>query len=261
MLQTTPKLRRVAKTFVAEVQGIDLKHQRDDETMRWIERTLAENGVLIFPNQKLEAVDVGDIGKRLGTIEAHIFGQYRHEEVPEVSYVTNRTRENEVDPFGVTRASLWHSDEPYKPQLAKLTMLHALEVQKEKGGTWFTDVQGAYDALPADLKKTCDGLTSSFKVKQGFASQHKTSYKHPVTGRVGILLSPQHQIGFTGMENDDGIKLMEKLLAHATQDDFTYYHKWKVGDVVMWDNIGTLHRNAADGNPEERRVFLRTIVH
>ena len=260
-MNTTPSIHKVAETFVVEVRGIDLATQRDPETIAWIEKTLAENGVLVFHNQKLSAEDIGDIGKKFGHIEAHIFDQYRHEAVPEVSYVTNRTRENEIDMYGVSRASMWHVDEPYKTYLAKLTMLHALEVPKVKGGTWFADSQGAYDALDPKMKARVDGLISSFSVKTGHKSQHPTAYVHPVTKRRGIFVSPQHQIGFVGMENDDGIALMNELVDHATQSKFSYYHQWKVGDVLIWDDISTLHRNAADSDPNERRIFLRTIVH
>lgn len=261
MLSTLPSTRRVAETFVAEVEGIDLAAQRDAETIGWLERAVAEHGVVILRRQSLAAEDIADIGKRLGRIEAHVFGQYRHEKVAEVSYVTNRNAQNEIDPFGVSRASMWHVDEPYKAQPSKLTMLHALEVPAMKGGTWFADAQGAYDGLDPAFRAEVDGLVSSFKVRVGFASQHPTAFIHPLTGRRGIFVSPQHQIGFVGMENADGIALMNRIVEHATQPRYTYYHQWQVGDVLMWDGIGTLHRNAADGDPRERRVFLRTIVH
>lgn len=261
MISTLPITRRVAETFVAEVAGLDLAEQRDAETLTWLERAVAENGVVILRDQKLAAEDIADIGGRMGEIEAHVFGQYRHEKVAEVSYVTNRNAKNEIDPFGVSRASMWHVDEPYKARPSKFTMLHALEVPTVKGGTWFADVQGAYDGLDANLRADVDGLMSSFKVRAGFASQHPTAYAHPLTGRRSIFVSPQHQIGFVGMENAEGIAFMNRLVEHATQPKYTYYHQWRVGDVLIWDGVGTLHRNAADGDPRERRVFLRTIVH
>lgn len=261
MAELKPAVRPVARTFVVEIDGIDLARDRDEDTIGWIEQAVAEHGVVIFRDQKLSAADVGDIGHRLGRIEKHIFEQYRHEDVEEVSYVTNRTREGEIDEYGVRRASLWHIDEPYKLYLAKLTMLHALEVPKVKGGTWYADAQAAYDALPPDMKARADTLVSHFKVPQGFESEHPTVAVHPRTGRRGLFLSPQHQIGFVGMTGEAGLKLMQELIDFATQDDFTYYHQWRVGDVVMWDDVSTFHRNAVDSDPAERRVFLRTIVH
>ena len=64
-----------------------------------------------------------------------------------------------------------------------------------------------------------------------------------------------------GMAQDEGVRLIEELRDHATQDRFVYYHAWRVGDVVMWDEIATMHRGAGDSRPEERRIMLRTIVH
>ena len=253
--------RPVAKTFVVEIEGIDLATQKDDKTIEYVMSQVNEHGVVVLHNQHLSAQDIAEIGRKMGKIEKHLFNQYVHEEVDEVSYVTNRTREGEIDEFGVTRASLWHVDEPYKENLPKFTMLHALEVPSVKGGTEFADAQGAYDALPEEMKERLKGLDSVFKVRQGFESEHPAVAIHPVTGRPGIFISPQHQVGFTGMVDEGGMELMNELLAHATQEQFTYYHHWKVGDVVIWDDIGTLHRNPADSDPKERRVFLRTIVH
>ena len=85
--------------------------------------------------------------------------------------------------------------------------------------------------------------------------------KHPRTGRSVLFVNPTHTHGFEGMADDEAVRLIEELRDHATQERFVYYHAWRVGDVLMWDEIATMHRGAADARPEERRVMLRTIVH
>jgi alpha-ketoglutarate-dependent taurine dioxygenase len=85
--------------------------------------------------------------------------------------------------------------------------------------------------------------------------------RHPVTGRTILFVIPMHTHGFEGMRREDAWPLIEELAAHATQDRFVYYHRWCVGDVLMWDERATMHRGAGDYRPDERRIMLRTIVY
>jgi taurine dioxygenase len=158
-------------------------------------------------------------------------------------------------------------------------MLHSLEIPSEKGGTMFADMRAAYDALPDQQKKRLDGLTAVHGDATGPAgyrrgrkgtdptheageneSRHPAIRVHPVSGRRVLFVNPMHTVGFEGMDEAQAVRLIEELAAHATQEPFVYYHQWKVGDVVMWDEASTMHRNAGDYKPTDRRVFMRTIV-
>ena len=85
--------------------------------------------------------------------------------------------------------------------------------------------------------------------------------RHPVSGRPILFVNPMHTHGFVGMKREEGWSLIEELAEHATQERFVYYHRWRVGDVLMWDERATMHRGAGDYRPEERRIMLRTIVY
>jgi len=74
-------------------------------------------------------------------------------------------------------------------------------------------------------------------------------------------VNPMHTMGFEGVPEDEATRLIEELAAHSIRDEFVYYHQWKKGDVVMWDETSTMHKNAGDYDPSEPRVFLRTIVY
>ena len=160
-------------------------------------------------------------------------------------------------------------------------MLHALEVPSTKGGTMFADMCAAYDALPAAMKERLAGLTGLHGRTDGPAGarlydpdeeMRRTDKKydeqrrpavvpHPVTGRPILFVNPMHVHGFDGMSRDESWPLIEELAAHATQERFTYYHSWRVGDLLIWDERATMHRGAGDYHPEERRIMLRTIVY
>lgn len=276
----SPQLRPLGEMLGTEAVGVDLS-ALDDPTFAWIERAFAENPVLVFRDQHLSARDIAAFGNRLGRPRQHSLIKYRHAEYPEVSWLTNVEEDGTVDWYGVKRASDWHTDSTYEPELPLLAMLHALEVPSSKGGTVFADMGAAYDALSPAMKEKLAGLTGLHGHSDGpvgvrlyapeeqdtlsgkkFAEQARPAViAHPVTGRPILFINPMHVHGFVGMERAEAWELIEELARHATQDRFVYYHSWRVGDLVMWDERATMHRGAGDYRPEERRVMLRTIVY
>ena len=180
---------------------------------------------------------------------------------------------------GVKRATAWHTDSTFEDALPLLAMLHAKEVPSEKGGTMFADMRAAWDALPEARKRLLSGLTGLHGRTSGPAGERlygddkgatdKTYAevrwpavtRHPVTGRSILFVNPMHTHGFVGMERAEAWRLIEELGAHATQDRLVYYHRWRVGDLLMWDERATMHRGAGDYRPDERRIMLRTIVY
>ncbi len=277
---TAPSLRPLGEALGTEALGIDLARDTDEAALAWIEGAFAEHPVLVFRNQGLDAHQLAAFGARFGEPQIHILEQYRHPDEPRVSYITNVAKDGGVDRFGVKRASSWHTDETYEPKLPRLAILHALEVPADKGGTLFADMRAAYDALPDAMKQRLAGLTALHGYTDGPDSVrlygedyvrnkapkrpevgHPAVRRHPVTGRAVLFVNPTHTHGFAGMAEAEAIALIEELRDHATQPRFTYYHSWRVGDVLMWDETATMHRGAGDARPEARRVMLRTIVH
>ncbi len=275
---TEPQLHRLGAALGAEVLGVDLS-KLDDNTFAWIARAFADHPVLVFRDQQLRAGDIAEFGRRFGTPRKHALVKYRHPEHPEVSWLTNVEQDGRVDWYGVKRATDWHTDSTYEEELPLLAMLHALEVPSTKGGTMFADMRAAYDALPEEIKQRLAGLVGLHGRSSGPAGERlygddkgatEKQYDelprpavihHPVTGRPILFVNPMHTHGFKGMGREEAWQLIEELAAHATQDRFTYYHSWQVGDLLIWDERATMHRGAGDYHPEERRIMLRTIVY
>jgi taurine dioxygenase len=274
----TPELRPLGKALGTEAIGIDLA-ALDDTAFAWIQMAFAEHPVLVFRNQRLAAADIAAFGRRFGTPRKHALVKYRHPDYPEVSWLTNVEEDGKIDWYGVKRATDWHTDSTYEPELPLLAMLHALEVPSRKGGTMFADMRAAYEALSDDMKERLGGLVGLHGRSSGPAGERlygddkgvtEKKYdelprpaviNHPVTGRPILFVNPMHTHGFAGMARDEAWPLIEELAAHATQERFTYYHSWQVGDLLIWDERATMHRGAGDYHPEERRVMLRTIVY
>ncbi len=277
-----PTLVPLEAAFGAEVTGFDLSHAGalSETAITWIENALAEYAVLVFRDQTLSAVEMDRFARCFGTPQQHVLQKYRHPEIPEISFVTNVEADGSVDHFGVRRATKWHTDATYETKLPRLAMLHALQVPTSGGGTYFADMRAAWDALEAPRQAQLRPLTGLHRFNVGpaggaaiYAGQrgaeaeafedqhHPTMIAHPQSGRSILFTNPSHTHGFESMDRDAGWALVEALADHATQPQFTYLHRWRPGDLVMWDELATIHRGAGDANPQEPRVLMRSIVY
>ena len=274
-----PQLRLLGERLGTEALGINLANPLDEATFGWISTAFAEHPVLVFRDQTLGAVELAAFGRRFGPPRIHALVKYRHAECPEVSWLTNVEEDGKVDWYGVKRATEWHTDSTYEDDPPILAILHAKEVPSEKGGTMFADMREAYDALPDGMKQRLSHLQGLHSRSTGPAGERlygddkgvtekrypdvmrPAVIQHPITGRPILFVNPMHTHGFVGMPQAEAWPLIEELAAHATQERFVYYHRWRAGDVLMWDERATMHRGAGDHRPDEHRVMLRTIVY
>ena len=274
-----PQLRPLGEALGTEMIGVDLSRPLDEATFGWLAKAFAEHPVLVFREQNLGAAELAAFGRRFGIPRKHALVKYRHPDHQEVSWLTNVEPGGKIDWYGVKRATDWHTDSTYEPELPLLAILHAKEVPAEKGGTMFADMRAAYDALSPRMKKRLANLTGLHGRSSGPAGERlygeekgetenvytelprPAVVRHPVTDREILFVNPMHTHGFAGMRQQEAWPLIEELAAHSTQERVVYYHRWRVGDVLMWDERATMHRGAGDYRPDERRIMLRTIVY
>jgi alpha-ketoglutarate-dependent 2,4-dichlorophenoxyacetate dioxygenase len=251
----------------AEATGIDIAKPLTDSERREIEAGMDRFGVLVFRGQPLDqdqqiryAQSFGplDLGFRKVRGGPH---RFKHAELADISNVT-------VDGEVAARAhakivgnlanQLWHSDSSFQHPRAKYSMLSAVVVPAEGGETEFADLRAAYDALTPLQRKRVEGLVAvhdSLHSRFMLGDTHYTEEQRaaipparwplvqtdPRSGRK-ILFVGVHAREVEGMTIAEGRMLLMDLLEHATQRQFVYQHRWKVGDLVMWDNTATLHR-------------------
>jgi len=278
-MTNAPQLRPLGDALGAEAIGVDLSKPLDEATFTWVARAFAENPVLVFRDQDLGAAELSAFGRRFGTPRKHALVKYRHAGHEDVSWLTNVEEDGKVDWYGVKRATDWHTDSTFEDHLPLLAILHAKQVPASKGGTMFADMTAAYDALPEARKQQLESLTGLHSRSTGPAGERlygddkgvtEKKYtevewpavtRHPVTDRQILFVNPMHTHGFAGMTRDEAWPLIEELAAHATQERFVYYHQWRVGDLLMWDERATMHRGAGDYRPDEPRVMLLSLIH
>jgi alpha-ketoglutarate-dependent taurine dioxygenase len=174
--------------------------------------------------------------------------------------------------------AVWHADMTYVEVPPKAAVLHALEVPAAGGGdTWFADMFAACAALPDALGKAAEGkiavhdasrnsaglLRRGYRevtdVRETVGARHPLIRTEPGTGRKSLFLGRRPNAYVVGMELAESEALLDALWAHAAEPRFAMRHRWQVGDVLMWSNLGVLHRRDPF-DPNARRVMHRTQI-
>lgn len=275
----------VNDTFVAEVCDVDLASP-SAETLEEIKRAFWKYGVLVFPDQKLSQEEHVAFAKTFGpmdhsVIKAAVADQKLRirEDIADVSNLgannqvleeSNRLRRLQLG------NRLWHTDSSFKFIPALASLLYAREIPPVGGQTAFADLRAAYDALSDDQKARLEGLVAEHSLVYSRERMGYTDWEEgerravsavpqtmvrtvPQTGRKNLFVA-SHAGYIMGMADGEARALIDEMLAHATQPQFTYTHRWRVGDVVMWDNRCTLHRGLPFDDLRFRRDMQRATV-
>ena len=254
----------------AEITGVDLSRPLSGVARDRIYTALLNQQFLVFPAQSLSREAQYALTAQFGEIEAH--GGGRPGKRQDIAHVTANLDAdgNPSDRFAKGANYRWHTDKPYYATPPALTTLHAVELPPEGGDTEFANTRLAYDALDEATKRQIAGLRVVFQWEAGrrpgyYANElppvdHPLVRTHPDTGKPALYLG-NHALRVLGMDAAEGAALLDMLLAHATQPRFTYAHRWRPGDLVMWDNRCTLHRAVANyAMNRYRRVMHRNVV-
>ncbi len=270
----------------ARIDGIDLRQPVPEGDFRHILRALGEHGVLCFPGQQIETGALARFGRMFGELEINVANQFHEPGFPEVMVLSNMTEDGK--PVGLGDAGQgWHTDMSYSREIALANILHAIKVPmrdgRPLGDTEFRNMHLAYEDLPADIKRGLSGRTAThdfakfwdmMRSRPGSQRAPLTPQQrakkppvsqpifrtHPITGRTILYCNPGYAVRIDGMPEAESAGLLAFLFAHQEQEKFFHAHKWAEGDVLMWDNIGTVHNAVPDYRPDEPRYMRRVQV-
>ncbi|MDD7812900.1 TauD/TfdA family dioxygenase [Mycobacterium sp. CSUR Q5927] len=269
-------INKLTSSVGAEVVGVDPQRLVDDDQLASaVLDALEDNGVLVFRDLQLKPRDQVGFCGRLGSVD---FSSDGHHEVAGIYPITLNTAKNSAASY--LRATFdWHIDgcTPTGDECPqKATVLSAVQVAERGGETEFASSYAAYDVLTDDEKQRFGSLrvVHSLEASQRRVTPDPTpeelakwrarpTHEHPLvwthrTGRKSLVLGASTDY-VVGMDLDEGRALLAELLDRATVPAKVYRHKWSVGDTVIWDNRGVLHR-AAPYAPDSPREMLRTTV-
>lgn len=271
--------------FAAEIGDIDLSQDLSAEDIEAIKQAFWDFAVLIFPQQDLTQDQHLDFARHFGPLETTI-GVYRTDTQlrlrQEIADVSNLNANDEL--WGADSRlrmfqlgnRMWHTDSSFKYVPARASLLYAREIAPVGGHTQFADQRAAYDALPQDMKDRLEGLVAEHSVFHSRARLGFTNFNEeeranlPPVPQVLVRTLPEnerkslyvasHAGRIFGMPDDEGRALIDQLLEHATQRQFVYTHRWRQGDLVIWDDRCTLHRGTEFDDLRWRRDMQRATV-
>ena len=274
------------KALGASIEGVDLAQPISDSDFKQILRALGEHGVLCFPKQRLETAEFARFGRMFGELEINVANQFHELGFPEVMVLSNMTKNGE--PIGLGDAGQgWHTDMSYSKEIALANVLYAIKVPardgRPLGDTQFRNMHAAYEDLPDEMKSRLKGRTAThdfakfwdmMRARPGSQRAALTAEQrakkppvsqplfrtHPITGRTVLYCNPGYATRIDGMPEAESAELLRFLFEHQEQKKYFYAHAWAEGDVLMWDNIGTVHNAAADYLADEPRYMRRVQV-
>ncbi len=261
----------------AEIAGLDLAGPLSAGQRSALDRLLAERGVLVFREQGLDARSFGRaVEETFGELLPQQLSQFTLPDFPIVGFVSNADADR-ASGQRLVRGEQYHTDHSNHPAPPRATALFGVSVPRAGGDTQFSNVQAAYDELSAAMKARLERLASLHAFQSSRSPRRIATptpeerarmpetvqplvATHPVTGRRGLYLNTARMEGIVGMGREEADAVIAELMERATDPRYEYRHKWRVGDVVIWDNTTVLHKANGDVPPGERRYLYRVMV-
>ena len=270
----------------AEVTGIDLSKDVSAAARDFIVKAYTEHLVLLFRDQSLSFADLLRLRELFGPpglAANQLLGlgrkKYYSDAIPDEITIISNITDAEGKPLGALGSdeAFWHTDSSFTETPISASLLHAIEVTEQGGETAFLDMYRAHDDMPADLAAKISGkyvnhskVHSSNGVKRPeFADvtdpskapgvKHPIVRAHPVSGRKCLYLGRRLNSYIFGLPLEESEKLLDEIWAHTCQDKYVWQHRWRVGDLLVWDNRCTMHhRNAF--SPNARRLMHKSTT-
>jgi len=281
-----PTIKPTGETLGATIAGLDVSRPLTDENRAFIFRALGDYGVLCFPRQTLDAASLKAFSRRFGTLYVNVSSAFQEPGHPEVMILSNIVENGK--PIGLADAGQeWHTDMSYSSTIAFANVLYGVRIPyrdgRPLGATEFANMHAAYDDLPEEIKlrlkdktalhdfnkfwdmmrrekgSTRPPLTEEQRKKVPPVS-HPIFMRHPITNRYVLYANPGYAVRINDIPPEESDELLKLLFAHQLLPKYRFSHRWTEGDVLLWEDIGTLHNAVPDYGPNEHRLVKRCQV-
>jgi len=278
---TMLSIRRLSPAAAAEACGIDLTRPLGRALVQELHRALAENCLLVFRDAQITPEQHIEFSRQFGELETHVLDQFTMPGHPEILLVSN-VKEDGKFKGAVYAGQYWHSDVSYMAKPPMGSLLLCREMPEIGGDTMWSNMYLAYETLSEPMQKflgSNKAIHHYSNAYEKFLSKHSDRppltpeqrastppvthpmvRTHPVTGRKALYVNPGFTSGIEGMPADESQPILDFLFQHSTRPEFVYRHKWRVNDIVFWDNRCTMHYALADYDFSVRRHMHRTTV-
>jgi len=270
----------------AEIRGVDISRGVSDAVMAKIRDALHRWKVVVLRNQRITPEQQIAFSRYFGRLERHVIPQYLVPGYQELVRVSN-VLDDSGKPIGLVDAGrVWHTDGHFLPEPNLYSMLYALEIPHDANGeplgpTLFANTAHAYEQLSAQDKERIAGLRAGNSLANVYARMHAENAaknrpplteeqrkeavhpvvrSHPITGEKCLYVSRAATGRILGMEQQEGDALIGALADWIVRDEYVYAHRWRVGDLLLWDNCSSQHLAVGDYALPQRRLLHRTTV-
>ncbi|MFF3394778.1 TauD/TfdA dioxygenase family protein [Streptomyces sp. NPDC002669] len=244
---------------------------------------LHRHRLLIVPRQHLNHADLLAAAACFGTVDTRVDRRYAVGGFPGLTVISNIVEDGEhVGVYDGDNEEEWHADNSFKPGLTAATMLYSVITPAQGGETRFADATRAYADLPPTMRQRIEGMRAVHSIEQLGALQSQASggqssaavgsladhpevehplvLTHPATGARSLLLGSMVISGITTLAETESRALLDELLEHTTSAPYVHSHRWEQGDLVVWDNLATLHTASPCDSSLHRRLLYRVAV-
>jgi alpha-ketoglutarate-dependent 2,4-dichlorophenoxyacetate dioxygenase len=271
--------------FAAEASPIDLRTARDRRTLEEIRAGMDEHAVLVFRNQSLTIQDQIDFAQRLDGelhrktgISALVKNRFGDEAATDISNVDAEGKILAIDDRRRMYSlgnRLWHTDASFQDPAGHYSMLYACVLPPVRSDTQFADMRAAYDALAPETRRMLEGLTAHHSIAYSrqtlgfrFSEDEQEQLKGAVHAMVRVNPRTKRRSVYVASHANrvmewpiaEGRLLIWEMIALATQPHLVYSHEWRRGDLVIWDNLATLHRGTAFDDSKYHRELRRVTT-
>jgi taurine dioxygenase len=256
----------------AEIVGVDLSKPMDDETFEAVHAAWLQNLVICFRNQEIDSKAQIAYGSRFGELSRIHTPEFAGDD-PAIMYISNQQKDGKFIHALPVGEMQFHIDQVYTERPAKATILYSMKIPKTGGDTLFANLYRAYDLLPDDIKRKIAGKKVLHVYDYDNASVTATRdvapdaprYAHPIvrihpeTRRKALYVNRLMTYHIEGMDPKESADILDVCYQTLERADNIYAHKWKLGDVLMWDNRCTAHART-DFEATEPRLMRRLTV-
>jgi len=273
----TLSIRPLHPLFAAEVEGVAWREPPDAALARELHGAFLEHRLLCLRAEPMKPATFRAFAACFGRPKVQV-GQHL-EDVPEVMVLdsTYRRPEDKPDDMRKVRLSGWHTDDSYLQEPASVTLLQALAIPSSGGETRFADTRSAFDDLPKDEQDALERLAAVHRYDSSRAfvrptalsrdeadalgeAVHPIVRRHDETGRRALYINANRMERVVGLERAESDTLLDRLCARTTEARYQYHHRWRIGDILVWDNRCLIHSVNMDFPIGERRLHQRILL-
>lgn len=273
------EIRSLHPLFAAEAIGVDLSHPLDEAAFAALREAFEARSVLVIRDQDITPAQQVAFSRRFGDLEVHVLKQFLHPDAPEILLVSNETRDGK--PIGLGDAGhYWHSDLSYLADPSLGSALLARVLPRDGGDTIFASMHAAYDRLDPVLRSRIHDLDavhdyayrSDIQADAGTRPRmtpeqrakvppvvHPVVRLHDATGRPALFVNEGFTPRILGVEEEESRALLKALFEASLDPAVLYRHRWRAGDLVLWDNRAVTHL-ATGCPPDQARTLHRTTI-